>query len=30
LVTTILSGGDYIYTWGKKTYHAKKRQQANQ
>ena len=24
LVTTILSGGDYVYTWGKKTYHAKK------
>ena len=24
LVTTILSGADYVYTWGKKTYHAKK------
>jgi cardiolipin synthase len=23
LVTTMLSGGDYIYTWGKRTYHAK-------
>lgn len=30
LATTILSGGDYIYTWGKKTYHAKKHQQTNQ
>jgi cardiolipin synthase len=29
LVTTILSGIDYIYTWSKKTYHAKKQQQAN-
>ncbi len=27
LATTILSGGDYVYTWGKKTYHAKKQQQ---
>lgn len=30
LVTTILSGGDYIYTWGKKTYHARKNQQIKQ
>jgi cardiolipin synthase len=29
LATTILSGGDYIYTWGKKTYHAKNRQIKN-
>ena len=29
LVTTILSGGNYVYTWGKKTYHAKKQQRAN-
>jgi len=27
--TTILSGADYVYTWGKRTYHAKKQQQAN-
>lgn len=27
LVTTILSGGDYMYTWGKKTYRAKKQRQ---
>lgn len=30
LTTTILSGADYVYTWGKKTYHAKKRQQINE
>ena len=24
--TTILSGADYIYTWGRRTYHAKKQQ----
>ena len=29
LVTTILSGSHYVYTWGKKTYHAKKQQPGN-
>ena len=26
LGTTILSGADYVYTWGRRTYHAKKQQ----
>lgn len=29
LVTTIMSGGDYMYTWGRKSYHAKKQQKTN-
>ncbi|WP_455212228.1 CDP-alcohol phosphatidyltransferase family protein [Kaarinaea lacus] len=30
LGTTILSGADYIYTWGRRTYYAKKQQQTSQ
>lgn len=30
MVTTVLSGAHYVYTWGKKTYHTKKQPQANQ
>jgi cardiolipin synthase len=30
MVTTVLSGCLYVYSWGKKTYHAKKQQQVNQ
>lgn len=29
MVTTVLSGFHYVYTWSKKTYHAKKQQQAD-
>jgi cardiolipin synthase len=30
LITTMLSGADYVYTWSKKTYHARKNQHTDQ